>query len=563
MRCRRGASSFLTFHFSLCASILLLAGCLAPSDGRESGLAVEAPRPKRVVVAITGDPPVQSNKLNPGNLVPGLTEVEQLVHVSLTRGDSEGNTVARLAEAVPSLENGLWRTSPDGRMEVTWKLRSGPEWHDGAPFTVEDLLFTIQVGRDREIPALRSSAFLMFDSAEAVDSRTVLLRYAKPFIEADSFSYTPFPKHVLEPAYLENKATFTEHSYFHSEFFGTGPFRIREWVRNSHVVLAANDRYFLGRPKIDEIEVRFIVDQNTLVANVLAGTVELLMSRGLSLDQGMTIRQQWREGQVVPQQSNIVAAYPQFVNPDPVIVTDLRFRRGLLHALDRQSLADTIYGGLVTVPHLYLNHRDSAYPHVDQGVRRYDYDPRRAIELIQSTGATRASDGGFRDAAGQPIKLPVRSTTTRAERTQMLFALLEAWQQIGLGAEADIAPPQVVADREYQSVFPALQFTQRGGSQTSLRDFHSSAIPLPENRWQGNNIPRYSNPELDSLIDRFNVTIPVPERNRVVSQILHHIADQLPLVPVVYGMDIFLITNRLRNVGPESMPWNAHEWEVV
>lgn len=72
----------------------------------------------------------------------GSNLITELVHTALTALDNKGVLQPRLAEAVPSLENGLWKVFPDGRMETTWKLKPGLRWHDGTPFTSDDLLFT-------------------------------------------------------------------------------------------------------------------------------------------------------------------------------------------------------------------------------------------------------------------------------------------------------------------------------------------------------------------------------------------------------------------------------------
>src|SRR5437764_794195 len=79
-----------------------------------------------------------------------------------------------------------------------------------------------------------------------------------------------------------------------------GPFKLKEWASGSHLVLEAFDGYALGRPKIDEIEVRFILDSNTLVANVLADTIDLTLGRGISIEQALQVRDQWRRGKVDP-----------------------------------------------------------------------------------------------------------------------------------------------------------------------------------------------------------------------------------------------------------------------
>ena len=108
----------------------------------------------------------------------------------------------------------------------------------------------------------------------------------------------------------------------------------------SGVVLSAFDGYALGRPKIDEIEVRFIPDTTTLLANVFSGVVDATMGRGITLDQALQTKEQWTAGQPVMAPSSWVVIFPQFINPTPAAVGDVRFRRALMHALDRQQIVD-------------------------------------------------------------------------------------------------------------------------------------------------------------------------------------------------------------------------------
>ena len=143
--------------------------------------------------------------------------------------------------------------------------------------------------RDKELPILNDFAYELIEGVEAPDARSVLVRWRQPYIEADTlFSYVrgvPLPAHLLDKAYREDRPGFTAHPYFSTEFVGTGPFKLREWQQSSHLVLEASDSYVLGRPKIDEIEVRFILDANTLVANVLAGAVMLTLGRSITGEQ--------------------------------------------------------------------------------------------------------------------------------------------------------------------------------------------------------------------------------------------------------------------------------------
>src|SRR5262249_11562043 len=142
--------------------------------------------------------------------IDGIPEVEQLVHVGLATINGDGQLLPRLAEALPSVENGQWKVFPDGRMETTWKLRPNLTGHDGAPFTADDLAFTSMIGQDRAIAIARGSAFESVDSVQAPDDRTLVVTWKRPFIEADGLFSTadtsrilPMPRHLLERGYLE------------------------------------------------------------------------------------------------------------------------------------------------------------------------------------------------------------------------------------------------------------------------------------------------------------------------------------------------------------------------
>lgn len=545
---------------------LALGLACAPAPPSQSSVpsSQSAAAPKRVTAAITGDLHTFSNKLNPGQNVPGIDVVEDLLHAGLTRTNHQGVLIPRLAEAVPSLENGMWRLFPDGRMETTWTIRPGAQWHDGTPFTTRDLLFSALLGQDRELPNFRQEAYDSVDRVEVADDRTVRVHWRRPFIEADNlFTTTPLPAHILEERYATDKATFTEHPYWTNDFVGTGAFKLREWARGSHAMLEANDRYVLGRPRIDVLEVRFIPDQNTLIANVLAGQVELVLSRGLSLDQGLQAREQWRDGRMEVRNTNFVGLYPQFINPNPVVLLDVRFRRALLHGLNRQQIADVIYAGLVPVAHSFIPPRNPAYKEIEANIIRYDSDPRRAAQLIESIGYRAGQDGVYRDAANVPLSLQIRSSATRAERTQALFAIQNDWQQLGIAAEVDIVPPQRVGDAEYRATFPGVEFTQQPNELKDLRNFHSARAPVPENRFQiSNNRGRYMNPAYDTLADRFYATIPISERMSGLRDITRHLSEELPSLGVIYGLDTHLIANRLQHVTVDAISWNAHEWDA-
>ncbi|MBM2812175.1 MAG: hypothetical protein HW416_2934, partial [Chloroflexi bacterium] len=460
-----------------------------------------------------------------------------------------------------------------GRMETTWKIRPGVSWHDGAPFTADDLLFTARIGQDKEVGWEYDIAFDAVDTVEAPDSRTITIKWKRPFVDADTmFSHAvsgrtlPLPRHLLEQTYLDDRANLMQHPYWSEQFVGTGPFKLREWARGSHLIVEANEAYVLGRPKIGEIEVKFIPDPRTLAANILAGSVDLTIGRGMALEQGTQIRDQWKDGRMDVRLNNWKVIYPQFLDPNPTVVLNLQLRRALLHAIDRQQMADTFEGGLAPIGHSYLSPEDPAYKEIAPTIPRYDYDPRKAIQLIEELNYTRGSDGIFRDATNQRLSVEIRVGAGDDLSEKSALSVADYWRLAGVAADAFLVPPQQIRDREFAANFPGFYLRGNPNDPARLSRFHSSKVPLAENRFTGENNPRYRNQEFDALLERYSATIPRQARTQVLGQIVNHIADQVVMMGLTYSIDPTLIGNRVRNVTariPRStQAWNAHEWDV-
>lgn len=552
--------------------LLLAVGCGPQNQPAQQG-GSEAQRPTtrtRITAAILGDPATLSATVNTAGTggQPGVEEVERLIHVGLSVGDDRGGLRPALGEAVPSLENGLWRVLPDGRMDMTWRIKPDARWQDGTPMTAGDLLFTVQVGQDKDVPLLRAPAYNALDSVEALDPRTVVVKWREPYIWADNmFSASgtgrpalamPLPKHLLEATFQSDKARFMDLPYWTEEFVGAGPYRVREWMRGSHLVMQANDGYIFGRPKIDEIEVRFIPDANTMVANILAGEVDLVVGRGFSIDAGVELRERWRGGQVEFPFSSWVALYPQAINPNPAIVGNAEFRRALLHAVDRQEMAQSIQHGLVPVAHSIVDPEDPMYRDVERSTAVYDYDPRRATDMIAQLGVARGADGAF---ALPTIEIRAAGTEGDASNKGM-FIVGDFWKRVGLAVDTVQIPRQRRADLEYRANHPGFTIQRQPNNEEGMLRFHSREAPVPENNYVGDNKGRYMNPEIDALIERYFLTIPRAERGQLAGRIVQHLTSQVVPLGLFYDAAPVVIGNRVSNVVPRMVGWNVHEWQA-
>jgi peptide/nickel transport system substrate-binding protein len=552
--------------------VLGLAGCGPPSgQPARQAQTSDAPRssaPKRITGAIRGDPKAAYHKLNVGNNFIGTQQVERLVNAGLSVPDPSDVLHPQLAEAVPSLENGLWKLLPDGRMETTWKLRQGASWHDGAPVTSADLAFTARVEQDRELAWVRNTAYDYIDRVETTDERTLTIYWKRPFVDADTMLSAssqrglPLPKHLLEQAYADDRAGFLQLPFWSHGFVGAGPFSVKEWEPDSHIVLAAFDRYVLGRPKIDEIEIRLIPDTNAVIANILGGAVEYTMDgRSIPLEEARNLQAQWRDGHLELSVGGVPSIFPQFRNTNPPIVANLQFRRALMHAMDRQEMVDSIQGGLASVAHTWLGPEQKDFKAIEPSIVKYEYDPQRAAQLIEGLGYSRGSDGIYQDRGGGRLVIPIHTTITSINQKATL-AVADYWQRAGVATDIITIPLQRQSDREFMFTLPAFHLIRTGRSLRSFNSFHSAESPLPENTFLGSNRGRYSNAELDALIDRFFVTIPRQENLQVLGQIVHHETDQLVVMRVFFDPEATMIANRLRNI-PGGTPWNAQEWEVA
>jgi len=557
---------------ALLASLLLIAcaGGRTPSAvGGGDGPSVPA-APKRVVAALMANPTTVFLQAAAGN-EPGMDVLQALVHSGLSIVDGRGVLVPQLAVEIPSQENGLWKVFPGGQMETTYRIRVGAYWHDGTAVTTDDLLFSLEVSQDRGLPRFVYPNLRYVDGAEASDARTMTVRWKQPFIEADTLFgagfVAPLPRHLLETSYRQNRANWENLPYWGAEAIGAGPFKIADWVPGSHMVLQAFDQYVLGRPKIDVLEIRFIPDGNTLVANVLAGDSELTLGRSISVEQAAQL-DRWADGKVVTTPLNLVYLFWQFLNPDPPALLDTGFRRALLRAIDREEMAEELQRSVS--PAAYSVLYPGQYPEIEGRLPRSEYDSRLASTELQGLGYRPAADGRLQEAGGKPLAVGVLVGEELDINVRTAFAVADYWKKVGVDASVTVRPARLqgTAKLQMEAEWPGFTAIRTGAAPAVIQNLHSGQARMPETGFNGNNRGRYVNSDLDVLLDRFAVTIPLRERTAILGALVQMISDQVLILPLFYGAEPMAIANRLANVGPRpaggngNPAWNAHEWDV-
>jgi peptide/nickel transport system substrate-binding protein len=555
--------------------MLLVTACSGPAQPARpttSQGATENPTvrvPSRINAAMMSSPPTISrdNVIAGSGTYQGGDVLEELMTGGLTQRDANGSLRPQLAEVLPTADNGRWKLFPDGRMETTWTLRPNLFWHDGVPVTAEDFVFTATISQDKDLPVFAGREYRLVESIEATDARTIVMKWKQPYIRADEVFLSVRPKHILEPAYLAEKTSVLQHPYWSTSYVGAGPYKLREFVLDSHLLMEAYDQYVLGRPKVDEIRVRFITDDNALIAHILAGEVDLTIGRNISAGQAVQLRDRWPEGSIDVGFENWIALWPQMMNPTPAAILDVRFRRAILHGSDRQAIVEATQHGLTEVAHSMVPPSDSAFKAVESSIVRYDYDPRRAAALIEEMGFTRGADGMFRDASGQLVPLDVRTSGGDDAHETGVFTIAENLKRVGLNTEPFLIPQAQRDDRAFNAQFPGVRLWRGSNSLFEVDRFHGREAAVQENRFSGGNRSRYLNPEYDGLIDSYMVTIPLGERQQILARIVRHMTENLNVMGLWFNTEPAAVSKRVvgftnKKTTGAYTAWNAHEWEV-
>src|SRR5262249_26262319 len=154
---------------------------------------------------------------------------------------------------------------------------------------------------------------------------------------------------------------------------------------------------------------------------------------GMALEQGIELRNQWHDGRMDTAPANWLVIHPQLLNPTPAVITNLQFRRALLYAIDRQQLVDTLQFGLTSVADTFLQTNEPQNREIEASVMRYEYDPRKAEQMLLDLGYVKGTDSYFRDAAGQRLAVELRTTSQIDIQTPAQLAVADSWQRLGVG----------------------------------------------------------------------------------------------------------------------------------
>jgi peptide/nickel transport system substrate-binding protein len=560
--------------------IASLASACAPGNtpgGAPAGSTQAQPSAPRILVAgNVEDPKNMWDGINGGG-GSGAREIGHMLNQYLAVIDDTGKVWPRLLSELPAVDKGTWKVSPDGKMEVTYKVRPGVTWHDGTPFTADDVVFSWEVGKDPQIPNGNQSAVRLIDKMVAVDPQTAVASWNQTYAFADRLEHReffPLPKHLVEAAYLDSKETLISQPYFSTEYVGTGPFKLTSWDHGTSMEMVANENYFLGRPKIDRLKVVFIADPNTALANLQAGALNtFLPPGGPDLDRLTPLREEWKttgQGTVAiesvrwrflePQKSSSLA--------QPADLTDPRIREALALATNRQELTATLLGDLGVLADSWLHPTTPYYSQIKDNVVARPFDPRRATALFAEVGWTPGPDGVLQKNGARFD--PVLRYQVDYEKDSTIIR--QQWKAVGIDAQLEVLSNVLLRDAEARAKYTGIEVVQNPtGGVSAVRRFATDQIPTAANKYGGTNRGAFNNPDWDQIGLRLRTSLKDDDRIQLEGDLLKVYSAQLPAfgtyfelqaVPVV-GFKGWNAVTGAPHTGNIMHAWNVHEWELV
>jgi peptide/nickel transport system substrate-binding protein len=478
--------------------------------------------------------------------------IEEAIFSGLAILDDRGELQPDLATVVPTRQNG--GISADGKT-LTYHLRRGVKWQDGAPFTSRDVVFTFDEIRDPHVPYAIGTWYSIIERIEAPDPYTIVIHLKRASADATSELFVNGEFGGIVPEHLLRGVADVRSAPFNAAPVGTGPYMVENWERGYSLDLRANPGYFRGAPHIDTIHIVFLGDQNTIALQKHTGELDFVQSLPVSQlpifvdSAAMTVK-------LVP--SYILDYLIADTRVPPF--DDVRVRRALSVAIDRNQLADKAYHG-AAVP------ADGFVPpwskfHSPVAATRVGPDLQAAAKLLTEAGWLPGPDGIRRKGAAR-LEF---SLTTIAGQTVFLneaVVLQARWRSIGVD----------VALRPVQSTLLFGPDGMLAHGNFALALVFYGELPWPDITDNvasgaqpplGSNFSRFVDADVDRWLRESGATDAVPTRRALMAKIEARLREQAPQMPVLWERYLYAWSGDLLGVRPETANsdfWNVYDWQ--
>ena len=499
----------------------------------------------------------------------------RIFYEPLAAYDPEGNLFPVLAAEIPSVQNG--GVARDGR-SVTWKLKKGVTWHDGKPFTADDVVFNWEFVRDPKTAARTIGSYTDIEKIDQLDSHTVRLVFKKavPFW-GEAFCGVDgmiIPKHLFE-AYKGEKSREAPNNL---KPVGTGPYKFVDFKPGDIVRGDINPNYHVpNRPFFDSIEMKGGGDAVS-AARAVMQTGEYDYAWNMQVEDEILLRfEQNGRGK-----ADMVTAgnmeHIQINNTDPwtevdgersslktkhPFLTDPAVRQALSLLVDRASVQEQIYGRTAITTPNFLN----APARFASKNTKWEFNVDKANQVLEAAGWKKGADG-IRAKDGKKLKI-VYQTSINAPRQKTQAIVKQAAAKAGIEIEIKSVTASVYFSSDpanpdtYPHFYTDIQMytvTQTvPDPQTFMLQFTPWEVATKDNKWQGRNITRWRNEEYDKMFRAAESEMDPVKRAALFIKMNDLVISNVVVIPVVQRPGVSAVSSRLKL---ERSGWDSDFWAL-
>lgn len=461
-------------------------------------------------------------------------EIKHLLFDSLLTRDGDGNLVPSLAES--------W-SYDEASMTYTFKLRNDVKWHDGEPFTAEDVAFTIAAIKDPDNGSENAPNYEEIAEIKVISDTEIAFVLSEPnYAFLDYMTMSIVPKHLLEGEDMWSS------DYFKAPI-GTGPYKLSDWEVGQAIVMVKNEDYFGGAANIDTVIFKIVTDDTAKALQLKNGELDL--------------------AQVTPKDAQT------FDGMDELTVYDMKTAdyRGILYnfwnpywqenadlipavnyAIDRQAILDAVLLGCGEVAYSPIQMNKYNY----DGVEKYDYDPAKAVAALEAAGCVKDADG-YWSRGGERIAFTINATPGDQVRIDMAMIAAQQLQQIGLDVKANVPADGIDWGGQECCII--------GWGSPFDADDHTYKVFGTD---KGANYSGYSNADVDKYLTAARQTNVDSERAENYKQFQIALADSPAYTFFCYIDAMYVADSAIHGIAADTVLghhgvgifWNVTEWTM-
>ena len=484
----------------------------------------------------------------------------------LAETTTDGLYVPNLAKSVPTVGNG-GAVVKGTKLDVTWELKPGIKWSDGAPLTSADIKYTWEIWM-KDPKVNNRTGFSEIESIDLPNELTAVVHYKSIYAPYPLNFSDLMPKHLLE-----KEADISKTDYVRRPL-GTGPFKVTEFKAGDSITLEKNPNYRFApeKPYLDKIIFKSVPSSEVALAQLKAGEVHamwnLTESQTPEVEKDAALVLQAVPGPSVERMEMNTAKNEENTDPNSVhpVLGDIEIRKAILYATPKQQLIDKLLFGKAKPGTSPVSQGWAAYREPQEG-----YDPAKANATLDKAGWTKGADG-IRSKGGTRASLTLATTSGNQLRERVQQVLVDEYKSVGIEVKIQNQPSSVILsgsctgkDPRKLGTFDLLIYASSPGidpHSTIFPRYHSKNIPTKAD-CSGQNYTRIKDAVADKAIDEAGATLDQDKRKAAYATAMKQLNAAYVIVWLYDRQDIDARRSELRGWQPNTwqrFTWNAEDW---